>query len=131
MDTLDASNQSIRYIDQDDDGHDSNARIEQSNSTREDIPDLNNAENKRKTFQKTRGLSHAQKKFWQETLETEDELDGSSIINKTFNSVRVSSPDSGDTLVTKVVKLDKKKMKERRNDRYRKIEYIYVSSMYP
>lgn len=130
MDTLDASNQSIRYIDQDEDGSDPNTSTEQSITTREDIPDLNNAENKRRTFKKMKGLSVAQKKFWQETLEIEDELDGTSIINKTFNSVRMSSPDDSDTLVTKVVRLDKKKLKERRNDRYRTEDSVYPKNIY-
>ena len=125
MDTLDTSHQSIRYIDQDEGGSDPNNSNEQIITTRFDIPDLNNAEKKRNTFKKLRGLSSVHKMFWQETLETEDELDGTSIINKTFKSLRVSSQDDCDTLVTKVVQLDKKKMKERRNDRYRKKNLVY------
>ena len=125
MDTLDATNQSIRYIDQDDGVSDPNTSNEQIITTRFDIPDLNNAEKKRNTFKKLRGLSSVHKMFWQETLETEDELDGTSLTSKTFKSLRVSSQDDCDTLVTKVVQLDKKKMKERRNDRYRKEDRVY------
>ena len=122
MDNLDASKQSIPYIDQDEGGSDPSkekTRNEQSITNTEDTPDSNNAENKRKTYKKIKGLSTAEKMRWQESLETEDEIDGTTIIQKTHESMRVTKFDDSETLITKFVHLNKNSVKRRRNDRYR------------
>ena len=131
MDNLDASRQSIPYIDQDEGGSDPSkeeTRNEQGITNTEDTSDSNNAKNKRKTFKKTKGLSTAEKMRWQESLSTEDEIDGPTIIQKTHESMRVKNPEDSETLITKFVELDKKKVKQRRNDRYRTL--ILVQNLY-
>ena len=123
MKPLDASQQSIRYIDQDEEDTEHNPKIEQNTgsestiTTRDDTPDSNDAANKRTTFQKKQHISFAQKMRWQETLETDDELDGPTVIRKTHNSLRLRHPSDCDTLVTHYVQLDTKKLKQKRNDR--------------
>ena len=125
MEHLDASQQSIQYIDQDEEEAEHNPNIEKETSkeskitTRDDTPDSNNAANKRKTFKKKsrKNLSVSHKMHWQETLETEDELDGPTIIRKTHNSMRLRHPSDRDTLVTHYVQLDQEKLKQKRNDR--------------
>ena len=131
MDNLDASKQSIPYIDQDEGGSDP-SKEEAGITNREDTPDSNNAENKRETFKKNKGLSTAQKKFWQKSLETEDEIDGTTIIQKTHEFMEVTSSNDSETLITKFVHLDKKKVKQRRNDRYKTsilVQNLYIHSI--
>ena len=123
MEHLAASQQSIQYIDQDEEESEHNPKIENSKeskiTTRDDTPDSNDAANKRKTFKKKsrKNLSVSHKMHWQETLETEDELDGPTIIRKTHNSMRLRHPSDCDTLVTHYVQLDQEKLKQKRNDR--------------
>ena len=131
MDHLDASKQSIPYIDQDEGGSDP-SKEEAGITIKEDTPDSNNAENKRETFKKNKGLSTAEKKFWQESLETEDDIDGTTIIQKTHQCMRVTNPDDSETLITKFVHLDKKTVRQRRNDRYRTsilVQNLYIHSI--
>ena len=124
MKPLDASQQSIRYIDQDEEETEQKTGSKSTITTRDDTPDSNDAANKRTTFQKKQHISFAQKMRWQETLKTEDELDGPTVIRKTHNSLRFRHPSDCDTLVTHYVQLDTEKLKQKRNDRSGSLEII-------